>query len=88
LLVIHALKKANEKDRKRLLEILGMHTDDQKLRNEAIAIIKKYSSVKYATEKARTMIKEAWNGVDKLLPDSEAKKKLKAFADYLVERKI
>ncbi len=88
LLVIHALRKANEKDRKRLIEILAMHTTDQKLRNEAIAIIKKYGSVDYAREKARTMIKEAWSGVDKLLPKSEAKKKLKAFADYLVERKI
>ncbi|NIM47550.1 MAG: hypothetical protein GTN40_05350 [Candidatus Aenigmarchaeota archaeon] len=86
--VIRSLRKANEKDRKRLLEILDMHTTDQDLRDEAIAIIKKYNSVEYAKEKSRKMIREAWKGVDKLLPESDAKRKLKAFADYLVERKI
>ena len=88
LLVIHALQKANEKDRKRLLEILAIHTTDQDLRDEAIAIIKKYNSIEYAKEKAKTMILEAWESLDKLLPESEAKDKLKAFADYLVKRKI
>lgn len=88
LLVIHTLQKANEKDKKRLLEILGMHTFDQKLRDEAIDIIKKHGSVEYAKEKARNMVKEAWEGVDKLLPKSDAKEKLKAFAYYLIEREI
>ncbi|NIO44710.1 MAG: hypothetical protein GTN36_04115 [Candidatus Aenigmarchaeota archaeon] len=86
--VIRSLRKANENDRKRLLGILKMHTTDQKLRDEAIAIIKKYNSVEYAKEKSRNMIREAWRGLDKLLPESEAKTKLKAFADYLIERKI
>ena len=88
LLVIHTLQKANERDRKRLIEILNMHTTDQKIRDEAIAIIKKYGSIEYAKEKARKMIKDVWKDADKLLPASEAKKKLKAFADYLVEREI
>jgi geranylgeranyl diphosphate synthase type I len=86
--VIHTLNKANLGDKTRLKEILEMHTTDQKLRDEAIAIIKKYNSIEYAREKANSMILEAWEGVDKLIPDSEAKEKLKAFAEYLVERKI
>ncbi len=88
LLVINTLNKASPDDRKRLLDILGMHANDQKLRNEAIAVIKKYGSIDYAKDKAKKMILEAWEGVDKLIPESEAKKKLKAFTDYLVERKI
>ncbi|MFH1473982.1 MAG: polyprenyl synthetase family protein [Candidatus Aenigmatarchaeota archaeon] len=88
LLVINTLNKASQEDRKRLLEILGMHTNVQKLRNEAISIIKKYGSIEYAKEKAKKMIMEAWEGVDKLIPDSDAKLKLKAFTDYLVDRKI
>lgn len=88
LLVIHTLQKANEKDRKRLLEVLDMHTLDQKLRDEAIEIIKKYGSVRYSKEKARTMVKEAWDEVDKILPESKAKEKLKAFAYYLIDREI
>lgn len=88
LLVIHALHEADEKDRKRLLEILAMHTFDQKLRDEAIEILKKYDAVEYAKGKAKKMVQDAWDGIDKLLPESDAKEKLKAFAYYLIERKI
>jgi len=86
--VVYTLQKANPEDKKRLLEILNMHTTDQNLRNEAIEIIKKYGSIEKAKEKAKTMVKEAWEEVDKLLPESEAKEKIKAFAYYLIERKI
>lgn len=86
--VIYALQLADERDRKRLLEILKMHTSDQSLRDEAIAIMKKYSATGYAKDKARKMVKEAWDEIDKMLPESDAKEKLKAFAYYLINRKI
>lgn len=70
------------------MEILQTHTNDQNLINEAIEIIKKYNSIEYAKEFAKKMVKEAWDEVDKLLKPSEAKEKLKAFAYYLIERKI
>lgn len=88
LLVIHALNKATESDKKRLIEILNMHTNEQKLRDEAIAIIKKYGSIEYASKKAESMIVNAWKDVDILLKPSEAKDNLKAFAEYLVNRTI
>ena len=88
LMVIYTLKHANSSDRKRLLEILNMHTTDQALRNEAIEIIKKYGSIEYAKEFARKILKESWAEIDPLLSPSEAKEKIKAFADYLVERDI
>jgi geranylgeranyl pyrophosphate synthase len=88
LLVIHALQMADEKDRKRLLEILDMHTFDQKLRDEAIDILKKYDAVEYSKEKAKEMVQDAWKGIDNILPESDAKEKLKAFAYYLIEREI
>jgi len=88
LLVVHTLQKASPEDRKRLLEILGMHTSNQKLRDEAIKIIKKYGSIEYAKEKAKNLVKEAWDDAEKIIPESEAKEKLKAFAYYLIERKI
>ncbi len=88
LLVIYTLQKSNEKDRKRLLDILKMHTFDQRLRDEAIAIMKKYDAIGYAKEKAMEMVKDSWEEIDKILPESDAKEKLKAFAYYLIERKI
>jgi geranylgeranyl pyrophosphate synthase len=88
LMVIHTLSKASSQDRKRLIEILNMHTTDQNVRNEAIAIIKKHGSIEYAKQFASKMVKESWSEVDKLLPESEAKERLKAFAYYLIDRKI
>lgn len=88
LMVIHTLQKASPQDRKRLIEILNMHTTNQNLRDEAIAIIKKYGSVEYAKNFARKMVQETWNEVDKILKPSPAKEKLKAFAYYMIERDI
>jgi len=88
LMVIHTLKKANEQDKKRLIEILNMHTKDTKLIKEAIDIIKKYDSINYAKTFASDIVKKAWVDIDELLPKSEAKENLGAFADFLVERGI
>lgn len=88
LIVIHTLRQAKKNDRERLIKILNAHTKNQRIRNEAIAIIKKYGSIKYAREKAKKLIKEAWEKADIFLAESAAKKKLKEFVNYLVERKI
>jgi geranylgeranyl diphosphate synthase, type I len=88
LMVIHALSKANEQDKKRLEEILAMHTKDQEIINEAIAIIKKYGAIEYVKELEYTLVKDAWANVEKRLNDSEPKKKLKAMVEYLIDRSI
>ncbi len=88
LLVIHTIKVADSKDRKRLIEILNMHTSDQVIREEAIAIMQKYGSIDYVKRFAANIVEESWKEVEELLPDSEAKEKLKAFAEFLIERKI
>jgi len=88
LIVIHTLQKATPVDRKRLVEILNLHTNEQKLRDEAITIMEKYDAINYAKEYARKIVRESWNSVDTLLHASAAKEKLRAFADYLIERKI
>ncbi len=88
LIVIHALKHSDEKDRRRLLEILGMHTRDRGLIKEALDILQKNGSVQYAKEKAKHLVKKAWKDADAVLPESEAKQKLKSLADYLIERDI
>jgi len=88
LLVIHTLKVGNPEDKKRLVEILNMHTSNQKLRNEAISIIRKNNSLKYVDSTAQKIVRESWKEVDGLLPKSEAKEKLKAFAEFLIEREL
>jgi len=88
LMVIHTLKKAESVDKKRLTEIISMYTTDQKLRNEAIKIITKYGSIEYVKEFAKNIVNESWQEINKVLPPSEAKENLRAFANYLIERKI
>jgi geranylgeranyl diphosphate synthase, type I len=86
LMVIHTLKKAKSKDRRRLIQILNMHTSDQLLRDEAIAIMQKYGSIEYVRETADKMVEESWKEAEKLLSTPTGKEKLKAFAEFLIKR--
>lgn len=70
----------------RLIEILGLHTSDQTLRNEAIALIQKYGAFEYVKATAERMVAESWSEAEKLLPTPEAKEKLKEFAEFLIRR--
>jgi geranylgeranyl pyrophosphate synthase len=88
LIAIHTLKAANSGDRRRLIEILNMHTSDQTLIDEAISIMEKYGSIDYAKKFATKMVEESWTEAEKSIPSSDAKEKLSAFAKFLIERKI
>lgn len=88
LIVIYTLKKANVAEKKRLIEILNMHTSDQKLRDEAISLMQKYGAIEHTKKTAAKIVTESWNEVDRLLPTPEAKEKLKAFAEFLIKRNM
>ncbi len=88
LMVIHALRNAKESERKRLLEILNMHTKDSSLVEEAIGILNKNGSVEYAKKKAREMVSKTWEDIERTLPESNAKKKLRSFVNFLIEREF
>ncbi len=87
LMVIHTLQKASTADKKRFQDILRMHTSEQKVRDEAIAMMKKYGAIEHAKEYARKIVGDSWSNVDILLPASTAKEKLRTFAEYLIERR-
>ena len=86
LMVIYTLKNASNADKKRLIEILNMHTSDQALRNEAIGLMQKYGAIEHVKRTAERMVEESWIEAEKLLPTPAAKEKLKAFAEFLIER--
>jgi len=88
LIVIHTLKVANLQEKKRLINILDMHTSDQKLRDEAINIMKKNGSIKYVKDIASKMVENSWLAAECYLPPSDAKEKIKAFAQFLIHRSI
>ena len=88
LLVIKTLENASNEDKKRLLEILDSHTENEKEIEEAIAILEKYEAIDYAKEKAKSVVEAAWKEIDGRLEDSEAKKTLRSLADYCTKREI
>lgn len=88
LMVIYTLTHGTQEQRKRLLEILNMHTRDKEIILEAINILKETGSVEYAKKRAREIVEEAWKEAEPLLKDCESKKMLHEFIKFLIERKI
>jgi len=86
--VVHTMRVANPRDKKRLIEILNMHTSEQSLKDEAISIIQRNSSIDYSKNVSKKLVEDSWSEVEKYLPASAGKEKLKAFAAFLIERKI
>ena len=88
LMVINAIQKADQADKKELTRILGLHTEEETSRKKAIAIIRKYGAIEHARNFASKIVQDSWDEVDKVLPPSEAKDKLRTFAEYLIQRQI
>ena len=88
LMIIYTFKKANEDDKNRLIQILNMHTPNQTLRDEAISIMQKYGAIEHVKRTAAQIVEESWMEVEELIPPSEAKEKLKAFAQFLIKRSM
>lgn len=83
LLVVHALAKADETDRERLLTILEEEGDENV--SEAVEIMEKYGSINYTWKLAQEDVKQAKQLLD-ILEDSPAKDALLQIADFVVER--
>lgn len=88
LMVIYALENLRRDESSRLIEILRMRTSDPQLIREAISLIKKSGAVKYAEEKARQLVTEAWQSVEDVFIDGKAKELLRALSDFLITRKF
>jgi len=88
LMVVKVFEKGKRKDKKRLLDILNMKTKNLKLINEAILILRKYKTIGYAKRKAEKLVEKAWKELDPYINESESKKKLRFFSDFLINRNI
>lgn len=88
LMVIRALGVLDENEARDLVGILDLQTKNSVLISEAVRLIKKSGAVEYAKDFARDLVREAWEKLDGVLIESDAKIKLKGFADFVVEREI
>ena len=85
-MVTHCVNNSSKKDR--LIELLDLHTKDQKLILEAINIMKASSSIDYAKRRAKEIIENAWSSVNNKLPENEGSKELLQLSQYLINRNI
>jgi len=89
IIVVNALSKANEEDKKRLVEILKIGNEtgscEEKYIEEAMEIFEKYGSIQYAHDVALANVQEAKQLLE-ILPDSEIKQSLSLIADFVLER--
>lgn len=88
LLVIHALKVLNTREKNRLVEILDSQNNSGEEIKEAISLLDSADSFSFAKKKADDLVMGSWKKTADLLEDSDSKKLLKEFADYLVNRNI
>lgn len=88
LLVIHTLAVAPVAESKRLLEILNMHTKDGTLHAEAIRIMTKNGAVEYTQKTAAKLAQEAWDGIEAVFPESEAKSQLRELSQLMLNRTV
>ena len=88
LMVVYLLKRADPKDKKRLIEILDKHTQNLSEIKEAIGIMEKYDAIEYARKIAKGIAEESWREVENLFFNSKAKERLREFVYFLIERRI
>ncbi len=88
LLVICALDVLVGNEAKILVDILDSKTKDKVLIGKAINILKDSGAVEYSSKVARDLIVDAWEKLNIILTDCEAKSKLKMFVDFIVERDL
>jgi len=88
LMVIYTLKKANKRDRERLIEILDKKEKTKKEILEAISILQKYNSIEYARKKAVEIARESWKKVEEIFIEGKAKRMLRELVQFLIERRL
>jgi geranylgeranyl pyrophosphate synthase len=86
LAVIYTLKNANEEDKRALSEILRPHTASIDGINRAVEIMQRYGAENYMDKVKDRLINDAWKDLDKYVPESGAKKKLKGMLEFLITR--
>jgi geranylgeranyl diphosphate synthase type I len=88
LMVIHALRNAGPSGRKRLKEILSLHTADPATVLEAVEILRHCGSPEYALQKAESIMREAFRRLDPLLPSGVAASGIERFTASLLQREL
>jgi geranylgeranyl diphosphate synthase type I len=85
LMLVHALTEINEKDKKKMMMVVGNETADQHDVREVIDMFRTYGSIDFAQNKLMEFCETAKKCLD-IMDPSESKDLLIALADYSVTR--
>lgn len=85
IVLYHALNRANNEQRKRILEIVGNENSTETERLEVIKIMHDLGSIAQTREMAYIHLKEALENLE-IVPDSKYKNLLKSWAHFLIQR--
>ncbi|MAG18280.1 MAG: polyprenyl synthetase [Candidatus Diapherotrites archaeon] len=88
IIVIHSFSLIDSNKKDQLTKILDAKENTVAEIKEAISILDGSGSIDYAKKFAKDIVAESWSNLDKALEDSDAKKMLKEFADYAINREI
>ncbi|MCR4335781.1 MAG: polyprenyl synthetase family protein [archaeon] len=88
LIVIHSFSVITADKKNKLAKILGAKKNSKAEIKEAILILENSGSIDYAKKFAKDIVVKSWSNLDKALADTDAKKMLKEFADYVIKREI
>ena len=86
LMVIHSYFYGWKGDK--LLKILNMKTNDPELHKEAIQMMGDDEAIQYARNATRVVMESAWNEVDSMIKDEEAKDDLYKLTQFLINRTL
>ena len=86
IIMIHAMRKAEPKQREKILSVLGNHSASKQEIDEVNGLLVDIGSVDYALKKGDKYVASAKKHFN-TLPDSVAKKDLFALVDYFTNRK-
>ncbi len=84
--LIYCINKANNQDKKWLIESVKKYHKNQERVDEVIDYVKKNGGIEYTISKMLEFQKEAKSVLFKF-PDNEARKSLEKLLDYVIERK-
>jgi geranylgeranyl diphosphate synthase type I len=82
LLIIHALEKANEKEREDLIDILNSRTEDEERLKEVHDLLVKYDAFDFASELAQDYNERTKRKIEQLSISDEYKMLFNEFADF------
>jgi geranylgeranyl pyrophosphate synthase len=88
LMVIHALRSAGPAGRRRLKEILSMHTSEPSIVLEGMEILRHCASPDYALARAEEIVQEAFQRVDRVLPYGIHTSGIEQFTNSLLQREV